>query len=1338
MVESGKLRGPLGSLSIRSKLLLCFLGVSLVPLLLNGLISSSNTSSSLKEAATRHLEAVADGAINRIDRYCVERMRDVTLLSRHPVVVEGVVAFEEVFHATGHDSADHAGLRQQSLVLFEQVMEDGGVYDIFLVDPGGDVVFTVFGEATLGTNLFTGPYRDSALGDVTRSAAHLMQVEVSDFEYDAPSDLSAAFIAAPILAGDRFLGVVAVQISADEINSLASDYTGLARTGEMVLASSTSQGLQFVTPTRHDPDAAFQRSVDAGAQSAKPIQEAVKGNTGIGVYEDYRGVEVIAAWRYQPQMRLGVVVKMDTEEAFAAVGTLSTWLLSVLLLTLSLVALVSLVVARSISRPIVDLTGSMASMTKGDLDVRAAISGKDEVAKLAEGFNTMSGSLRESRDLARRRDWQKTSVGRLSDVMRGEKDVLTLGRDIVACLAELLGARIGAIYLLDGEQLELAGMYAYETQAGVPERFALGAGLVGQAAVDGKLALITDVPDDYVVVASALGRTPPRQLVVLPFRFDDRIQGVIELGTLEAFSDEHLELLHHAAESIGIAVNVARARARQQALLEETQRQSEELQAQQEELRASNEELERQTQALKQSEEELKAQQEELQVTNEELEQKNDALARRKRDVERANAELEETGREIAKKAEELALASRYKSEFLANMSHELRTPLNSLLLLSRSLADNKDGNLTGEQVEAAGIVNSSGNDLLELINEILDLAKIEAGHMALRLERIALRELAVRTKSRFQHMAEDKGLALEIRVDEGAPEAVVTDRGRVEQVIRNLVGNALKFTKTGGVNVSFGRPPGDVDLSRSGLDPARAIVLTVTDTGIGIPVDKQEMVFEAFQQATGGTARQYGGTGLGLSICRELAQLLGGEIQLHSEEGRGSSFAFYLPLDPGEHARESAAETEERRRDAEIRPPAGVAAPARRPPATVHVPDDRDSLEEGERCILIVEDDPRFAGVLVRWCREKGIKCLAAPTGEDGLELAEKYVPAAIILDIRLPGADGWSVLGALKDNPMLRHIPVHIMSAEEASLDALRRGAIGHLTKPVTAEHLEDAFERLEHVFNRKLKKLLVVEDDDDVRSRIVRLIDDEDVACEEVATGAEAIRALEASSYDCVILDLGLPDMSGFELLEALEAMPDMVNPPVVVYTGRELSRDETVRLRQHTESIIVKGVKSEERLLDEASLFLHRVVAEMPSKKQRIIKDLHGADTMFKDKTILIVDDDMRNVFALARLLGERGFKTLKAENGQKALELLDRAAVDLVLMDVMMPGMDGYETTQRIRSMTSALRNIPIIALTAKAMTKDRQKCIEAGANDYLSKPVDVNRLLSMMRVWLYR
>ena len=970
-------------------------------------------------------------------------------------------------------------------------------------------------------------------------------------------------------------------------------------------------------------------------------------------------------------------------------------------------------------------------IAKGDLSVEIVPTGKED--QLGTSLRQMVLSLRQSHQETTDQDWLKSGLARLNDVVRGELQLSDLVTKTLSEVSTNLDAKVGAFYTTkaqeSGEQsLSLLGSYAYTQRKNLSHQFGFGEGLVGQAALEHKQILISNAPEDYIKVCSGLGEAVPRHICVTPLLFKDDVKGVIEVATLDALTELKLDYLRQAANVVATTVELTQGRMRIASALEEAQRMSEELQAQQEELTATNSELEEQTQSLQRSEEQLKTQQEELEAANGELEEKNELLEQQKREVEQAR-------REITERAEELALASKYKSEFLANMSHELRTPLNSLLLLARQFVDNKSGNLSGQQIESAKIIHGSGNDLLALINEILDLSKIEAGRMDIKISRLEIADLAQNIKGTFEHLTGEKGLGLDVVVSEDCPDHIFTDHYRLQQVVKNLVSNAIKFTSEGSVSIAFRRPASSTNLAKSGLSPQEALGIEVRDTGIGIAPDKHRIIFEAFQQADAGTTRKFGGTGLGLTISREITSLLGGEIQVASELGHGSTFTVFLPLSKGVEADVGPRAQPAKPAIQSISPQRVDSRPAR---AVEQVADDRIAIGAAEKVILIIEDDHNFARILLGLCHEKDFKCLVAGSGEDGLVLAKKHMPAAIILDIQLPGKDGWKVLELLKEDPETRHIPVHIASVEEPSLDSFKKGAIGHLRKPVSKEDLEGTFERIENLASRRVKELLVVEDDAEVRRSIVELVGEGDVHTTEATNGAQAIAALKSGLFDCMILDLGLWDIDGKDLLKSVGADPSIRLPPVIIYTARDLTVDEEVELRTYAESIIIKDVRSQDRLLDEVSLFLHRVVKDLPQKKRQVITDLHNTDIMFQDKTVLIVDDDMRTVFAMSKLLVDRGMKTLKADNGEKALKALEQEPrVDIVLMDIMMPVMDGYEAIKRIREQ-ERFRRTPIIALTAKAMKGDSERCVVAGANDYLPKPVDQDRLLSLMRVWLYR
>jgi signal transduction histidine kinase/DNA-binding response OmpR family regulator/CHASE3 domain sensor protein len=929
--------------------------------------------------------------------------------------------------------------------------------------------------------------------------------------------------------------------------------------------------------------------------------------------------------------------------------------------------------------------------------------------------------IRRAAIARQRQDWLQAGQVGLSSAMLGDQVTDQLGDNILRFLARYLNAHAGAAFVGGDDGYRRVSTYGVPEGAKIPERFTRKDGLLGQAAVEGQPFIIRDVPDGYLTIASSLGQDKPRHLVISPASADGAVNTVIELGFLNPVDEDILALLEQASESIGIAVRSANYRAELQNLLEETQRQSEELQVQSEELRVSNEELEEQSRALKESQVRLEQQQTELEQTNAQLEEQAQQLEGQRDDLNHAAVAMQI-------KAQELEQASRYKSDFLANMSHELRTPLNSFLILAKLLADNPEENLTEEQVRFAKTIQSSGNDLLNLINDILDLSKIEAGHVEIRPEPMSLDRLIKDIQQMFQPLAQEKKIAFEIDLAPDCPTTVETDMQRLEQVLKNLLSNAFKFTERGKVGLAI-RPAGD------GL-----IALSVTDTGIGISADQQRSVFEAFRQADGTISRKYGGTGLGLSISRELVRLLGGSIRLQSSLGQGSTFTVLIPqsfdpnvIGPGEIQLGADGLSNH----PALPLPAAPALPARK------VEDDRERLTSTRRVLLVVEDDETFAGILRDLSREVGFQSLVAGTAEEALSLAKEFMPSAIVLDVGLPDESGLLVLDRLKRDVQTRHIPIHVVSASDHAQTALSLGAVGYMLKPVKREEVADVLKTLETKLSQHMRRVLIVEDDDVQREAVRKLLSSHDVETVTAGTAAECLDLLKLQTFDCMVLDLSLPDASGYSLLETLSREDAYSFPPVIVYTGRDLSSDDEQRLRRYSKSIIIKGAKSPERLLDEVSLFLHQVVSDLPDEQQKMIRKARNRDAVLEGRRILIVEDDVRNVYALTNILEPRGALVEIARNGREALDVLEKTAaqpgtaIDLILMDVMMPVMDGLTATREIRK-NPAWKAVPVITLTAKAMPDDQQRCIEAGANDYMAKPLDVEKLLSLVRVWMPR
>ncbi|SEU09529.1 response regulator [Stigmatella erecta] len=924
--------------------------------------------------------------------------------------------------------------------------------------------------------------------------------------------------------------------------------------------------------------------------------------------------------------------------------------------------------------------------------------------------------------------WLQTGQGGLSARMQGDQRLNQLGENVLQFLAGYLNAQVGAIYLAEpmGSFRRFAGYALPASFEGQNEMIRPAEGLLGQAIRERRIFHLPNVPQGYLPISSSLGQGTPRHLLVAPARLDAGVNAVVELGFFQPVHPSDLELLQRVSESIGIAVRSANDRTRLEHLLEETQRQTEELQAQQEELRVSNEEIEEQSRVLKESQVRMESQQAELEQTNVQLEEQTQLLARQKDALTQAQGTLEQ-------KAAELERTSRYKSEFLANMSHELRTPLNSSLILAKLLADNKEGNLTPEQVKFAQTISSAGNDLLALINDILDLSRIEAGKVEVQPEAVLVRRAVETLLRTFQPVAQEKKLGFTITVQEDVVAKMETDPQRFGQILRNLLANAFKFTERGEVSLRV-FPAGEGKLG-----------FAVRDTGIGIAPHQQALIFEAFRQADGSTHRKYGGSGLGLSISRDLARLLGGEVTVQSQPGEGSTFTLTLPVLFSRTALSAGQGTG--------LPEAAAPLARPEPPAPVPVPvtpvaleptgleDDRERITPDSRVILVAEDDARFAAILRDLARELGFLCVVTGTGGTALAAALSYRPSAILLDMNLPDHSGLAVLDQLKRNAKTRHIPVHVVSVADYSREALELGAVGYALKPVKREQLVEAFHKLETKFSQGLRRVLVLEDDVRQRESLQRLLESEEVEILGVATAGEALQQLQQHTFDCMVLDLHLPDLSGYELLEKMAQQEDVSFPPVIVYTGHSLTRDEEQRLRRFSRSIIIKGVRSPERLLDEVTLFLHQVESKMPPERQRMLQVARDREAALEGRRILVVEDDVRNVFALSSVLEPRGAKVEIARNGKEALELLTRSlaqpskAVDLVLMDIMMPEMDGITAMREIRK-RAEWSKLPIIALTAKAMRDDQEKCIAAGANDYIAKPLDVEKLLSLIRVWM--
>ena len=956
-------------------------------------------------------------------------------------------------------------------------------------------------------------------------------------------------------------------------------------------------------------------------------------------------------------------------------------------------------------------------ISAGDYKVRVNDEGQDVLGSLGTSLNKMAESLDQSFEILSEKEWLQTGIAKLNEEMLGDKNTENLTASVLSTIIQYTNSQAGTFYLLHQDDLILSAGYAIDID-NVKKYLEKGQGLLGQVADSGKPIMLDGLTKDDFAISFTLGKVKPHSIYVFPVLYNQKVMGVIEISAVHDFSQSEVDFFAAVTYNAGIAINMALNREKVQELLSETQAQAEELQVQHNELENINAELEAQTQKLQASEEELKVQQEELMQANQEMEE-------RSRLLEERNQMIAERNVEIKKKAEELEITTKYKSEFLANMSHELRTPLNSVLLLSRLLSDNNEKNLTPQQIEYAEVIQSAGQGLLLLIDEILDLSKIEAGKMEMEINKVSVSEITSDLQTLFEPVAKEKNIDFNIQIDENVPGMIDTDKMRLEQVLKNLVSNALKFTKTGSVNlrvIPAANKKGYIDFS-------------VIDTGIGIPADKQDLIFEAFQQADGSTRRNFGGTGLGLSISRQLSKLLGGDIAVKSSPGKGSQFTVTLPVSQTEIKPAPTVEKETFNEDVfsrEISMGQNVSLPI--PP---NIPDDREVTKADDKVILIVEDDTNFAKALLDYTHSKGYKGIVAVRGDEGIELAVKHKPIGILLDIQLPVKDGWQVMEELKSNPDTRHIPVHIMSSQQVKKESIMRGAVDFINKPVALEQLNEIFKKIEMVLDKKSKKVLIIEENPKHAKALSYFLETCQVNSEISTNVNDSVDALNKKDVDCVILDMGIPAQNSYEVLEKVKSQPGFENLPVIIFTGKSLSKKEETRIKQYADSIVIKTAHSYQRILDEVSLFLHLVEEGKEPKSPRFTDKVGNLGEVLANKKVLMVDDDVRNIFSMSKILEAHKMTVLTAIDGKDALnQMADNPDVSVVLMDIMMPEMDGYEAIREIRK-NPRNRNLPIIAITAKAMTGDREKCIEAGASDYISKPIDIDQLLSLLRVWLF-
>jgi signal transduction histidine kinase/HAMP domain-containing protein/CheY-like chemotaxis protein len=963
-----------------------------------------------------------------------------------------------------------------------------------------------------------------------------------------------------------------------------------------------------------------------------------------------------------------------------------------------------------------------SSVTKGDLTQMISVEAKGEVEELKDTINQMIVNLKKTTLRNQEQDWLKSNLAKFTQMLQGQKDLNTVTQRILSELAQVVNAQKGLFYILKqhenpkNQTLKLFASYAHGDSVKMTQEFALGEGLVGQCAMNKERILLTHVPKDYIKISSGLGKANPVNLIILPVLFEKEIKAVIELASFETFSETHLDFLSQLTESIGIVLNTIEANSRTEDLLEQSQSLADELRR-----------------------------------TNEELQDKAQLMVKQKEEVEGKNKEVEEARRSLEEKAEQLQITSKYKSEFLANMSHELRTPLNSLLILAQQLYENHEGNLNEKQVRYAKTIHSCGDDLIQLINDILDISKIESGYISTDFVNLKFSAITAFVETTFKHVSENKNLRFNIEMDENLPASLETDAQRLNQILKNLLSNSFKFTEKGEVKLTIYEAHHNWKQSHPALEKAKRVVaFEIKDTGIGISKDKQNIIFEAFQQAEGSTSRKYGGTGLGLSISRGLADLLGGSIDLESESGKGSIFTLFLPIDynPATTKTEKYALKENEYKISYLNENENLKDNKKQIPATKiteaneiinEVGDDRTNIVAGEKVVLIIEDDIRFGKIMMEKAHEKGLKVVIATNFGDVFDLANKYPPTAITLDVKLPHASGWRILDLFKNDITFRHIPIHLISGEENHLLAIHRGAKSFHLKPLKAEALNVLFSEIVKFSEKKTKQLLIVEDNELDASQIAKIIQNGDLINIKIASsGKQALKLIRDNIYDCIIVDYMLPDISGQELLNEISPIVKKEMTPVLIYSAKDFSKAENTKLKQYANKIILKGVNSLDLLLEETVMLLHIDHNHLLPEKRRLIEGLRSKTDVLTNKNVLVVDDDVRNLFALTTAFERYNINTITADSGAEAMKILDEnSQIDIVLMDIMMPEMDGYETTQKIRR-EHKNNSLPIIAVTAKAMKGDREKCIEAGASDYITKPLKIGQLMSLMRVWLYK
>ncbi|NRA84979.1 MAG: response regulator, partial [Gammaproteobacteria bacterium] len=1359
---------------IQDKLLIVLIAVSFLPLIVIEYLTLQSAEESQASYKMDSLDSILTQKIKLVDKHFIIEQDRAQLLANTPKVTQNFLSIVNGFRPqqVSDEQLQHINEVAPFLKYFQ---EKGKLHNLYLIAKNGDIVYSVRQAKDHGTNLINGLYNRTQLANVIQQVMKTKEADHSKFtHYIGDNNIFSAFVAAPIIINGTIEGVVALQLTTEALYEITQDYTALQNTGETVLAKLDGDHAVFISPLRFNQRATNEVKVLINSDNGMPIQEAVQGISGKGFSVDYRNIDIIAAWRYLSKYNLGMVVKIDQTEAFSDISKRRMFVAVMALSIILPFIIIAFFISRRVTKPIIEMVLTTKSITDGNWDQHIPIRSNDEVGQLASSINEMSSHIKRAFDERESKRWLQDGIESLSQTMRGNQISTDLADNIVAFVSHYLDAKVGSLYILKSQELELIGGYAFVPHFG-NQVIELGDGIVGQAAKSKKPCLLTDVPEDYVSISSSMGEIQPSTLLVYPIIKEDTVIAVMELGWLANEHPQTYEYLEAVCESVATALGIAESHHKLQTLLDQSQQQMEELQVREEELRAINDEVEQRSTQLAQSQKELEIQSEELHCINEALEHKTESLEKQNSAVEAKNKVIETARQELQNKAEQLEASSRYKSEFLANMSHELRTPLNSMLILSRILYDNDEKNLDEDQVESAKVIHNSGQELLSLINDILDLSKIEAGKMETYYEAVSLHEITSELNGQFKAIAQEKGLELKINIDNNVPDSIVIDIQKTQQILKNLLSNSLKFTEVGQVMLNA-----KVVSYKEGMwtQNDNMLAISIIDTGIGISKEKQASIFESFQQADGSTSRKYGGTGLGLTISRQLIDLLQGELGLSSEEDKGSTFTLYLPLNIAQDASSIYGTDFKTQYQSEIEieieaetDTASFIQSINQSIASTAIDDIDNITSNDNNIIVIIEDDPTFSKVLAQLAKKSGYKCAIADNGLQGIEYVSQYSPCGVILDLGLPDMSGVNILDVLKKNPKTSNIPIHVISGQAKSLEIRGKGAQGYHQKPVAREQINLILSQLKEVSVRKNDgksdskiNILMHSTLDGVSALDLSFLDHEATNIIKVGSLDELSHRLGNSPEPIsgIIINLEQVDTQTKRWFDDFYQFNGEIDAPIILCLQQEPAMELLTWLEKYDCHVIINGTQAAQRLQDEVELFLSNVDGNfivdttvhkdteihpisstvVPSQlpKEPMLSEAskeQAAYVSVEGCNVLLVDDDLRNTFALSKVLKKQGMKVTLADNGKMALEKLEEhGGIDVVLMDIMMPVMDGHEAMRQIR-LQPIHKTLPIIALTAKAMQEDRRKCVEAGASDYLIKPVDVDKLVAMMRVWLY-